>query len=37
MPTARSSLGAGVINNLLYLVGGGTATTVLANNERFTP
>ena len=38
MPTARSGLGVGVINDLVYAVAGRrNSTTIAATNERFTP
>jgi hypothetical protein len=37
MPTPRSALGVGVINQLLYAVGGGNNGSVFAINERYTP
>jgi hypothetical protein len=37
MLTARAGLGADVIANLLYPVGGRNSTSVLAKNQRFTP
>jgi hypothetical protein len=36
MPTRRTRLAAGVINNLLYAVGG-RVTTALTKVERYTP
>lgn len=36
MPTGRGALGVGVVNGVLYAVGGGYAG-VLATNEAFTP
>ena len=38
MPTARSGLGVGVINDLVYAVAGRrNSSTIAATNERFTP
>jgi RsiW-degrading membrane proteinase PrsW (M82 family) len=37
MIAARSGLGAAVVENLLYAVGGRNRTGMLAINERYTP
>lgn len=37
MPVEQAEHGVGVINNLLYAVGGRTRTMVLAINQRYTP
>ena len=37
MPTARSMAGAGVVNGILYVIGGSDAVRVLNTNEAFTP
>lgn len=37
MPTARTRLGAGVINKLLYAVGGSLNANELSTVERYTP
>jgi hypothetical protein len=37
MPTVRAGLGVGMINSLVYAVGGRRSTSVLATNERYTP
>jgi N-acetylneuraminic acid mutarotase len=37
MPTARYSAAVAVVNDLLYVIGGSQAASVLATNERYTP
>jgi hypothetical protein len=37
MPTARTRLGAAVMNNLLYAVGGRVGSTDFTKVERYTP
>jgi hypothetical protein len=37
MPVEQAEHGVGVINNLLYAVGGRTRTMALAINQRYTP
>ncbi len=37
MPTARYGLAAGVVNGILYVVGGTTGSAVLATVEAYQP